>query len=655
MSRLSRKTKRRPTAPAIERPSLGNIWHAIWVLCLLVGFLVVMNIYYDDLALDTSFIPRLRALYATLLVALPLLLLPDSARRLDWTVLRDPLLLSFGLFALTSFATLGLALNPTAGFTDAFRNFGIWVWLCLLCLLLPTLPDWKERLLQIIVCGSTVSVAWGCYEMISLYGFGLHSRTLMTNVTGTMANVNLYAGFLTLLFPFTLCAAAVLRGWWRPLSLMVALATMMMVALLQTRAAYLGLAGSVILAVGLAVPFGRSLGLGRRVRWALAGGLLLVAVALAAFLMVAPDTNPVATRLRSLGAAMQDASGGARLMAWKITLQMIADHFPLGVGTGNFTMRLDEYFNAQTDFSGEGTNWIYPHNDYLWVLVEQGLAGSLAFAGFFFFAGVYSFNVLRRSKSVVSARLALVVLMVLVAYLIDSFFGFPLARVSHQIYLAVALALAILLAREMRSEAAASEPAAGASYPRKMLLIALPVLAVLAVGFTYARAAMKQELYLATVFALEAEGMWPAALRVVRALETPWKTTDYAATPIAYHEARILKEIGTPHQTLEALERAYRQNPNRIYVINDLGSYYAKAGRFDEAIALLTKTVERYPNQIACVENLALCYMDQGDYGKALEILNGIAEDKRTETIREKIARCREELNLSDRGDRVQP
>ena len=45
-------------------------------------------------------------------------------------------------------------------------------------------------------------------------------------------------------------------------------------------------------------------------------------------------------------------------MAWKITLRMIADHFPWGVGTGNFTVRLDEYFNAETDFRGEGTNWM---------------------------------------------------------------------------------------------------------------------------------------------------------------------------------------------------------------------------------------------------------------------------------------------------------
>jgi O-antigen ligase len=627
-------------------------WHEVWVLTLLAGLLVVMTVYYDEHALDTSFIPRLRGFYATLLAALPLLMLPTTARRLNMDVLKDPLVLSFGLFSLICFGSLGLGLNPTAGLTDAFRSFATWVWLCLLCLLVPTMPRWRELLLQIIVCGAALSVCWGYYETLTILGPGLHSRDDMTNVVATMANVNLYAGFLVLVIPFTLCAMVVLKGWWRLGSGLVALAGVAMVALLQTRAAYLGLAGSICLGVLLSVPFAKVLGIRPLARRAIAGAVVISAVVFAALLVLAPESNPLASRVRSIGDIAEDRSTGARLMTWKITLQMIADYFPWGVGTGNFTMRFHEYFNEQTDFRSEGTNWLYPHNDYLWILVEQGLPGALAFGAIFLLALTYCLIVLLRTDSKQDGWLALAVIMGITAYLIDSVFGFPLARVSHQIYVSTALACAVLLYRDTSGKMQLSAKPAGARYPRKLLLAVVPVLAVLIVGFAYTRAAMKQEFYLANVFALEEDGMWLEALRVVRASYTPWKTTDPFATPIAYHEARVLKEIGTPWQVLEALERAYEVNPNRIHVINDLGAYYAKTGQLDKAVALLTKTVERYPHQIACVENLALCHMDRNEYAKALEVLERIPVNSYTDSILEKIARCRKELAApsADRG-----
>lgn len=626
----------------------------MWVLCLLLGLLVAMNVYSDDHALDTSLIPRLRGLCLTLSAAVVLLVLPVTARRLDLSVLRDPLVVCYALFSAICFGTLLFALNPTAGFTDAFKTFGALVFLCLLCLLLPTIPRWRERLLQILLCGALLSTGWGYYEMMKYLGWGLHSRGEMAAVRGTMSNENLYAGFLAIAFPLCLVGAIVLRKWWRLLAGATALLTALMVVLVQTRAAYLGLAASLGAAAVLAIVFAARLGIGRRTRLALVWALVAAPLALAAFYFLAPEANPLAVRLRLTAEGTGDASFGGRVMAWAITLQMIADHFPLGVGTGNFTMRLDEYFNAQTDFHGVGANWIYPHNDILWVLVEEGLAGLLAFAGLFLIALWHCFTVLRRSGSKEDAWLAVAVIMVLLAYLMDSAFGFPLARVSHQLYLATAFALAVLLAREGSREKAAVLPAK--SYPFRLLAGAVPALVVLMLGFTYSRVAIKQEFYLSAVFALEAEKMWPAALRVLRAAASPWKTTDVFANPWAYHEARVLKQIGTTEEVLEALERAYAQNPNRIHVINDLGTHYARVGRFADAIALLTETVKRYPHQIGCIENLAQCYIDQDDYASALRIFEKIPEDKRTEAIRTKIAACREILEANEpTGQAVTP
>lgn len=75
------------------------------------------------------------------------------------------------------------------------------------------MPHRKERLLQIVVCAALASTGLGFYEYATCLGSSLHSRYALTsNVLGSMSNINLYAGFLTLLIPFRLCGAMVLRG-----------------------------------------------------------------------------------------------------------------------------------------------------------------------------------------------------------------------------------------------------------------------------------------------------------------------------------------------------------------------------------------------------------------------------------------------------------
>jgi O-antigen ligase len=647
----SRGDKARQETAATQM-SAGDRWHWCWVIALLVGLLVALSVYYDDNALDTSHIPRLRGMCVTLFGAVVLLLLPVSARRLDLSILRDPLIICYGSFAAICFATLLFALNPSAGFTDAFKTFGAFIFLCLLCLLLPTIADGRKRLLQVLVCTGLLCATWGFVEMVQRYGLGLHSRGDMSTILATMANVNLYAGFLVLVFPFCLCGMMVLGGWWRFVSAVATALCAVMVILLQTRAAYLGLAASVVAAVVLAIIFAPALGLGRRVRVLLAVGTTAAFLSVVAFYFLAPEGNPLAARLRLTAQGTGDASFGGRVMAWAITLQMAKDHFPWGVGTGNFTIRLDEYFNANTDFRGVGENWIYPHNDFLWVLAEEGLPGALTFFGIFALGFWHCLGVLRNGRSRRDCWMALAVIMALLAYLMDSAFGFPLARVSHQLALAAALALAVLLAR---GAGAPDEPVARRfpSYPRGLLAGALPVLLILALGFSYCRAAIKQELYLSVVFALEEQEMWPAALRVLRAAASPWKTTDVFATPWAYHEARVLKQTGTDQEVLAALQRAYEQNPNRLHVINDLGSYLAKTGRFNEAVALLAKTVQRYPTDMISRENLAQCYIDQDDYAAAMQVLEKVPEDRRTDAIRTKIAACREMLEDPKPADKA--
>jgi O-antigen ligase len=628
-------------------PGKAVVFLSLLILTLLLAGL---NVYEEEFALDLSLVPRLFGLLAVLAGAVALLALSRAASKLDPAPLRNPVTVCYGAFSAVCFGTLPFALNASAGFTDSFKAFGCLVFLGLLCAWLPALPDWRERLLQAVVCGAAVSAGLGWYEFATRLGFTLPSREVVSvSVLGGMSNVNLYAGFLALALPFCLCAVFLLRGWWRGISMLVALAVLAMLVVLQTRSAYLGVAGGALVAWLLAVGFAPKLGIAPRLRWALAAGGILAAAGVAAFIVFAPETNPVAARLRSFFAGGADTAFGARLMAWKITLQMMADHFPWGVGTGNFTVRLDEYFNKGTDFRGEGTNWIHPHNDYLAVLVDLGLPGILAFAGIFLFAAWNCLRVLLRGSSRVDAWLAVGVLAALTAYLLDSAFNFPLARVNHQVYLAAYLAVSVLLVSNPRTEAPSRKQLAATRW------VLWAVLGGLILGIVYSRAAIRQEFNVLLAMESANLGKWNASLIFSRRASTPWKTLDPLATPTAWHEAKALSNLGLADEILPALERAYAHNPNRIHIINDLGSEYAIAGRYDEAIKLLSKTVERYPNQVDSAENLAQCYMDAGRPAEAVAALERIPEEKRTVSINSKLDLARHVLNNLPGGTAKEP
>lgn len=142
---------------------------------------------------------------------------------------------------------------------------------------------------------------------------------------------------------------------------------------------------------------------------------------------------------------------------------------------------------------------------------------------------------------------------------------------------------------------------------------------------------------------------WPAVVDHARLATTPWKTLDAFVTPIAFLEAMGHIKLGNLPEATACLERARRDNPNRMYVINNLGVLYAHAGRFDDAIECFELAVHRYPDRVDCFSNLANCYIETGRLEEAIAMLEQIPEAMRTDAIRANLAAARERLASESR------
>jgi tetratricopeptide (TPR) repeat protein len=145
------------------------------------------------------------------------------------------------------------------------------------------------------------------------------------------------------------------------------------------------------------------------------------------------------------------------------------------------------------------------------------------------------------------AWMAAFALMGLIAYIGASCFDFPLERINQQVYLAVLLSILVVAPRP-----------------------AVP--------------------------AKKSPPLWiPAAITSARQARTPWKTLDPVATPVSFLEGYAVLKTGDARSAIQLLEQARRENPNRLYILQNLAAAYLAAGRKADAIECLELTTRRYP------------------------------------------------------------
>jgi tetratricopeptide (TPR) repeat protein len=174
--------------------------------------------------------------------------------------------------------------------------------------------------------------------------------------------------------------------------------------------------------------------------------------------------------------------------------------------------------------------------------------------------------------------------------------------------------------------------------------VVVPLLvAALGMGIAYSVAAIQQEKDVIVARRAWREGKWEEMLAAAQRARTPWKTLDPLVSPVAFLEGMAQVRLGHVPEGIECLERARIDNPNRMYVINNLGILYAGTGRFDEAIECFNIAANRYPHRIEPFNNLASCLLEVGAPSEALALLEQIPEELLTDGIRRNLALAREQ------------
>jgi O-antigen ligase len=371
--------------------------------------------------------------------------------------------------------------------------------------------------------------------------------------SATFGNVNMAAQFVGLALVVVLAVAPARSGATRRPE-----AGILTELLAAAALAYLWLAGT--RSVGLA------LALALAVLW-LAGRVTLTRVlrvgataALLAWVVLRLAPAPAGPLQPAVREAKQ-ASAAWRLAVWSDTLGLIRDH-PGGVGAGNFEQAFIPYALAGRSRPGEAIVFRSPHNDYLRVAAEEGIAAALLLLALLAVLAreLHRSPAIARWRSEPGALLASCGAFLLV----EACFQFPFEMACPSLLAAVLLGLAL----------ACAEPSAG------------PTLAPPAPP---PRAGLRRAGDVATVLLALAIGV--GLLRVAAAEHL----------------------FATRRSDVAALERACALDPRRLEACVDAAWRRSRAGEHAAARRALDEVLRRSPHYFPAIKLLGEDLLSAGD------------------------------------------
>lgn len=585
----------------------------------LSGFLFLfLPFYHNGAAMDEVMQPRLLATgiasLALWIVGLFVVKKSGHAEVRMNTSLTNTLILNYFLIITSIF----FALNYQQGFHDLSKA-GIAIALFLLIVNNLTSPD---RDIRRIVVLSSISAAVSLAIGFSQYFNGVVMATtdklpdgleLVYAVKGLMFHKNEYSTHLMLLLPFVLAGNFFLANKWRPVVNLLGFLIIIMLILLKTRAVWMGILGGGFVAAVIVVVFSKSVGSSKWVRNLTLTAILLVGAGFFSVQQMSrvSDEQSLIGRLQSV-TNLESKDNIHRLNIWSSTVNMIKDNPLTGVGAGNWTIRIPDYY--QTKFNRfEELNWTRPHNDFLWVAAEKGIPG-LAVYLLLFGLIIYSLMAtIRRSQNLSHKRLAVVFTATITSYLITAFFSFPMERTEHLVYLLLIAGIATVV-----------NPYSTSS-PRwfrvpGMVLPGLLSAMTLIIGV----ASLNHESHIRKAIEAQNERKWEKVLDESIQAKNQLTSLDPYALPAEYYSGLASFKMKKFGESIAYLNTALRFTPNNIWINNQLGQAYYQVEDYKNARKHVDKVLAILPHDKNALKSLASIYFYEKKYNLAIVTLRKI-------------------------------
>lgn len=424
----------------------------------------------------------------------------------------------------------------------------------------------------------------------------------MYSVQSVIGHKNLVSGALLITLPWMYYILRYSELGYRVLGLTGFWASLIVIGLLRTRAAWAGLFLALLLVVPAAFRWLRSsrnieLNYKRLIPFTLATLTLLGSIYISRHQIIDP------TNLNH------------RIKFWKNSIEMLKEN-PLGVGAGNWQFWFPKYGveGMNTSVMDGETVLPQPHNDFLWVLTESGIIGFIFFMVFWALVIYTAYALIKNTSDHLLNRQMLIALMSIIAYLGFSFFDFPLERPEIQLLILTTAAFVV------------SKSATG--------FIKLPawsalVFAGIALASTYSGyQKLKSEKISVKVLQANARQDARRIIPLAESAISDYFIVDRVGNTMYYYMGLGYMAQQNWPKMKEMYDKALELTPYHFISMNQMGNYYKAQNDLLMAREWYLKALQIAPRYTAALLNKAEVEHKLGYHNDALNTLNLVYEPK---------------------------
>ena len=607
----------------------------------LAGFLiVVMPVFYLSVAIDQVLMPRLLFLNIVLFSFLIYLIIRNQMNKIDFSILRKPVVVVFFLYFLATAFSMVFANNSREGLFDSVKTFDVLVLVFLLANVFKNTPGWAEKLSKLMMAAGFVALAIGYYQYLT-FVVGSTEKLLPDGhetiyiVKGLMAHKNQFSDYMMMLLPFLIFGAYRFKDKFRSIAITLIILIFVLIILLQTRSVWTGIIIALLIGFALVLIFYKEYSLLRKTRNTIAIVFLAVVITGAGIIAFgrSENNNSYLSKLQSI-INPQASNNPFRLKVWGATLDLIKDNPLTGVGAGNWQLEISKYLPS-LNLAKQEMNWGRPHNDYLWAFAEKGVFGIIFYVLIFIISLFYAFEIIRKPGEKDQKILAVLLIGGLISYMVVAFFTFTSERIDHQVYLAVFISAIIAVQQQQK-------PVRSLTFNR--LTFTIPVLAMLIFGIIFGFATVKQEFHLKEAHTFLNSGKWQKAISEGQKAKNGFRNIEPEGMPVDCVIAQAYSNSGDNKTAIAYFNSALLAHPYNFIVLNNLGKSYFLSGDVQNAKTYFEKALTYLPTFTESLVNLASVEYTLKHKRKAYNLLLKIPNSQRTPEIRQNIKALDKEL-----------
>lgn len=578
--------------------------------------LLIILLVYSEKVPDPALLPKFLALSIYLLGLILLVIRKDRAgKTIDISVVKHKIILWFGLYFLVSVITLFYTRNFADGLFDTLKIFLTFSILICLSIWFKNSKHLLITLTKAVTIFALGAALFGIYQLgqtIQMLGMKHFSTRV---IMATFANRNLYAEVLFLTLPFVLYGLIVIKTKFKMVSLLATFLVSFLIITIQVRAVWAAvLVGGLVCLLTLTIHHFTKREGSASLRWSknnlLITGVLLVSV-LASFLVLSGKGG--FRELEEKGMSItkySEGTGKARLDMWKHSINLIEENPIMGTGVGSWKIDVLKYNVKGMRNEDAVTYYQSPHNDFLWVFAEMGLAGILFYVLIFGTCIYYIFYLLRNESDAQKRTLWYLLLFGICGYVTFSNFSFPRERMEQQTLLILMLLPVVLSSNPLKKKQLLIN--------QKWLYAGLAVAALL-IFFGFKRFGSEMH-YKNVHYAWMNQNLEEIISETDKAI-TPIYEIDPTSTPLKWYSGTAWFRMGENQKAYKDFEEAYKLNPYHIQVLNDFATCKELNGAHEEAIKMYEQVLKINPSFEEARLNLCAVHFGQGRYDKAFRQL----------------------------------